>query len=112
MIFSFLKDTDFTSGLKVEKMLETNASKEIRICMPQESTMKEHSAPGEITIMVLEGEVKIDSNKQSVTLKNGELVYFEARAPHSLHALKDSVIRLVLSKNDDIKRVESLIKLK
>lgn len=92
-------------------MLETPTSKEIRICMAKGNIMKEHTAPGAITIMVLRGEVAIGSNDKNITMQNGEMIYFDAKAPHSLEAKKESILRLVLSKNDTVQRVQNLLKL-
>ncbi|MDD3466570.1 MAG: hypothetical protein PHE67_05400 [Campylobacterales bacterium] len=59
--------------------------------------------------MVLDGSVNIGSKEGNVTLGAGEAVYFAAYAPHSLEATEDSVIRLSLSKNDSVRRVEGLV---
>lgn len=85
-------------------------SKEIRICMDAGTIMKEHTAPGAITIMVLKGSVHIRSHNEEVTLYEGDMLYFDAKVPHSLKADEQVVIRLVLSKNDSAKRVQTLLK--
>lgn len=105
---AFLKDTRFGEKVQIDKMFETPFSKEIRICMAEGNTMQEHTAPGAITILVLKGKVRIDSLEESTELENGDMVYFDAKVPHSLEALQESVIRLTLSKNDSEKRVFSL----
>ena len=105
---AFLKDTRFGEKVQIDKMFETPFSKEIRICMAKGNTMKEHTAPGAITILVLEGTVRINSLQESAELKSGDMVYFDAKIPHSLIALDKSVVRLTLSKNDSEQRVFSL----
>lgn len=105
---AFLKDTRFGEKVQIDKMFETPFSKEIRICMAEGNTMQEHTAPGAITILVLKGKVRIDSLEESRELESGDMVYFDAKVPHSLEALQESVIRLTLSKNDSEKRVFSL----
>jgi quercetin dioxygenase-like cupin family protein len=106
---AYLKNTRFSDKPQVDLMLETPSAKEIRICMQKGNTMAEHTAPGAIVIMLLSGKVDIGSANGNVQLESGEIVSFEARVPHSLEALEDSVIRLTLSKNDSIKRVEGLV---
>jgi quercetin dioxygenase-like cupin family protein len=89
-------------------MVETAFSKEIRICMAAGNIMREHKAPGAITIMVITGQVRIESLQESIELKNAEMLSFDANVLHSLEALEESVVRLTLSKNDSEKRVFSL----
>lgn len=90
-------------------MLETNSSKEIRICMQNGNTMLEHSAPAPITIMILQGDITIGSNGDNIVLTDGEMICFDAKIPHSLYANQDSIVRLVLSKNDTFARVKNVL---
>ncbi|HOI84349.1 MAG TPA: cupin domain-containing protein [Campylobacterales bacterium] len=106
---AFFKDTRFADKPQIDLMLDAPNSKEIRICMQKGNRMEEHTAPGAIVIMVLDGSVNIGSKEGNVTLGTGEAVYFAAYAPHSLEATEDSVIRLSLSKNDSVRRVEGLV---
>ncbi|MBN2721815.1 MAG: cupin domain-containing protein [Campylobacterales bacterium] len=108
---SFFENIYFDATPQITKMLETPTSKEIRICMAKGNIMKEHTAPGAITIMVLSGEVNIGSNDKNITVQDGEMIYFDAKVPHSLEAKEESIIRLTLSKNDTAQRVLNLAKL-
>ena len=105
---AFLHAPRFGSRVQIDKMLETPFSIEIRICMAKGNIMKEHTAQGAITVMVLAGNITMASGNDTLTLESGEMVYFDANVPHSLEAKEDSVIRLTLSKNDSVKRVISL----
>lgn len=107
---SFLKEPRFADKPQIDLMMENENGKEIRICMQKGNVMAEHTAPGAIVIMVLSGVVDIGSAEGDVRLGAGEAVYFSARAPHSLRAQEDSVVRLSLSKIDSVERVESLTK--
>jgi quercetin dioxygenase-like cupin family protein len=71
--------------------------------------MREHTAPGAIMIMVLEGSVSISSLEESVILSAGDMIGFTSNIPHSLEAYAQSVIRLSLSKNDTFKRVVGVL---
>lgn len=106
---SFLENKRFGAKPQIEMMFETAISKEIRICMGAGNIMREHSAPGAITIMVLEGRVFITSLGDEIECVGGSMVYFEAKVPHSLQAHEESVIRLSLSKQDSIHRVWSVL---
>lgn len=106
---SFLSDLHFDSKPQIKVMMELPSSKEIRICMQKGNTMKEHTAPGGITIMVIKGYVLITSEGKEITLNDGDMVYFGAKVPHSLDAREESVVRLILSKNDSASRVQNLV---
>lgn len=105
---AYFENPRFGEKVQIDKTMETPFSKEIRICMAVGNVMKEHTAPGAITIMVLTGRVTITSMDDTVELIDGEMVCFDANVPHSLEAHEQSVIRLTLSKNDSVKRVISL----
>jgi quercetin dioxygenase-like cupin family protein len=106
---AFLEKTRFGEKVQIDRMTETPFSKEIRICMARGNVMKEHAAPGAITIMVLKGRVTVASGSGSGELGSGDMVCFDANVPHSLEAHEESVIRLTLSKNDSAGRVISLV---
>lgn len=107
---SFLENLHFDTTPQITKLLETPTSKEIRLCMAKGNSMKEHTAPYPITIMVLQGEVSIGSKDENIVLCDGEMVSFDAKVPHSLSALKESILRLALSKNDHISRIHTVLK--
>jgi quercetin dioxygenase-like cupin family protein len=106
---SFLENKHFDNKPQITMMFETPASKEIRICMAEGNVMREHTAPGAIMIMVLDGSVSISSLEESVILNTGDMIGFEAKVPHSLEAHVESVIHLSLSKNDTLKRVVGVL---
>lgn len=108
-MISFLANTRFANKPQIDLMLETSTSKEIRICMDQGNLMHEHTAPGAITIMVLEGAVVIASDERRFILHQGDMLFFDANVPHSLEALARSVVRLSLAKHDTIERVNQLL---
>lgn len=108
-MIAFLENKRYESKAQIDMMLETPSSKEIRICMAEGNVMREHTAPGAIMIMVLEGSVSIASLENNTLLKTGDMIFFEAQIPHSLEAHEDSVLRLSLSKNDTFKRVVGVL---
>ncbi|AQW87301.1 hypothetical protein CPIN18021_0462 [Campylobacter pinnipediorum subsp. caledonicus] len=93
------------SDIDVVKMLETKDTKEIRICMQNGSIMKEHQAPAPISIQVLKGKITLGVESEKFELSELEMIALNANMKHSLTALQDSIIRLSLSKNDDVSRV-------
>jgi quercetin dioxygenase-like cupin family protein len=106
---SFMDKLSFSDKPVITLMGETSHSKEIRICMAKGNMMKEHTAPGAITIMLLRGKLLMGSQGEELILEEGEMVCFEPKVPHSLEALEECVVRLVLAKYDSIERIKKVI---
>lgn len=102
---------EFGKDVKIKKMLETPSSKEIRIIMPKDSIMKEHKAPGDIVVQVLEGKIWFEVEGRREEFKKGDMLALDANIPHSLGGLEDSILRLSLSKNDSVNRVKGVLKI-
>lgn len=96
---------DKFDGIKVVKLFEGSGSKEIRINLQKGSMMKEHQAPGAIMVQVLSGKIEFSVGSDVEILNELDMVTLEANVPHALNALEDSIVRLSLSKNDDVSRV-------
>ena len=56
-------------------------------------------------MQVLRGKIDFSVGNDKVVLNELDMVTLEANIPHALVALEDSVVRLSLSKNDDVGRV-------
>ena len=109
-IESFNQNLDFNNKKIVTKViLETTFSKEIRILLKQGQSMKEHKAPFPIIVHILDGEVNFGVQGVINSLKKGDIITLIANIPHDLTAMKDSIVRLTLSKLDKTERVEKLI---
>lgn len=108
----WLEDIDFSKGLKIKALIDTDFAKEVRITMPKQETMKEHKAPGAIKVQVLLGKIWFEVDGQKQNLQKGDMICLDAQIPHSLGGLENSIIRLSLSKIDNIARVKNLVRLK
>lgn len=93
----------------VTVMMETETSKEIRIVFRKGQVMKEHKAGFPITVEVHQGTIAFGANGEKMTLKAGDLIYLDANVPHDLLAEEDSIVRLTLSKFDQVERVKSVV---
>lgn len=103
------KDEKF-SGVTVTKMHEMNGTKEIRINIEKGAVMKEHQAPGAISVQILRGAIEFGVNGENIVLGELDMITLDANVPHSLLALENSIVRLSLSKNDDVSRVFGVLK--
>ncbi|HET8854416.1 MAG TPA: cupin domain-containing protein [Salinimicrobium sp.] len=94
----------------VEVLLETDASKEIRMAFKAGQGLKEHKTPFPIVVEVFDGAIDFGVNGQNQTLKKGDLIALEGNMPHDLKAREDSTVRLSLTKADKAKRVIDVAK--
>ena len=103
---SFNQNLDFNEDrIVTQVILETSFSKEIRILLKSGQTMKEHQAPFPIIVHVLEGKIDFGIEGKTMPLEKGDIITLEGGISHDLTAKEDSMVRLSLSKHDDVSRV-------
>ena len=108
-IASIQQDLEFNPDKPaVTLLMETDASKELRIAMLKNQVMKEHKTPFPITVEICQGEVDFGVAGNVHRCKKGDLLALEGNVPHDLVALSDTVIRLSLSKKDTVSRVKGV----
>ena len=106
---SFLSNIEWnTDKPAIAVLVETSATKEIRIAMKEGQFMKEHKAPFAIIVQVVKGSIKFGVEKEELHLNYGDLIGLEANVPHDLFANEDSIVRLSLSKMDTLERVKNV----
>lgn len=110
-IASFGRDIIFNDNkIATQIILETTFSKEIQILLKQGQLMKEHKAPSPIIVHILEGKIDFGVTGTVHNLIKNDIITLETDVPHDLTAIEDSVVRLTLSKKDNIERVQEVIK--
>jgi quercetin dioxygenase-like cupin family protein len=57
------------------------------------ATMAEHDNPGEATLIVIDGRVRVDADGETWEARTGDLLEIP-QSRHSLHALEDSAVLL------------------
>ncbi|WP_122874131.1 cupin domain-containing protein [Campylobacter showae] len=97
-------------GVTIAKLFDGPHSKEIRINLEKGAQMKEHKAPGAIMVQVLSGKIDFSVGENSVILDTLDMITLEPNVVHALAALENSIVRLSLSKNDDVSRVFRVLK--
>lgn len=93
----------------IQVLMETDSSKEIRILFKKGQSMREHKTGFPITIEIHQGKILLGVNGKKMNLESGDLIYLDANVPHDLFANEDSIVRLTLSKFDQVERVERVI---
>jgi quercetin dioxygenase-like cupin family protein len=61
------------------------------------SGMSEHENPGEATVQVISGRVRLDAGADQWEARQGDLLFMPP-GRHSLHALEDAVVLLTVAK--------------
>ncbi len=101
---------DVFNGITIAKLFDGPHSKEIRINLEKGAQMKEHKAPGAIMVQVLSGKIEFGVSDENVILNALDMITLEPNVIHALTALENSIVRLSLSKNDDVSRVFRVLK--
>ena len=77
-------------------ILKADQLEVVHIVLGAGKQLREHSAPGEITVQCIEGRVVFTCHGKSPELLPGDLLYLNASEPHSLAAREDSVLLVTL----------------
>lgn len=62
----------------------------VRLVLPAGSRLREHSAPGEITVLCIEGRILFGTPAGEQVLEAGDLIHLPRGEPHHLSALVDA----------------------
>jgi quercetin dioxygenase-like cupin family protein len=78
-------------------VFKTNSLRIVLIALHEGAEMARHIADGIISVQVLEGEIKFNTDLQSVQLSKGQMLTLHERIPHSVLALKETIFLLTLA---------------
>lgn len=107
---SILKDIVFKEkGAAISVLFETDFTKEIRIAMKAGQEMKEHKTPFPIVVQLVEGKIDFTVSGEVLNLAKGDLIALDGGVPHSLDAIEESIVRLTLTKADQVDRVKKVV---
>lgn len=96
--------------VKINVLIDDERGKEIQILLAKDSIMREHKAPFDIHIQVLSGKIWFEVQNQRIELNTLDMISLKADISHSLGGLEDSIVRLSLSKSDNIQRINTILK--
>ncbi len=108
---SLLKDIEYGDDKpKVSLLFESDFTKEIRIVFRAGQTMAAHQTSHPITVEIVDGILDFGVASEKHRLGRGDLIALPPNVPHDLHALTDCVVRLTLTRQDQVQRVVNVIK--
>ena len=78
-------------------IFKTTALRLVLIALHPGAELKTHTAPGVITVQVLEGKIRFTTEQQTAELAQEQMLTLHAGIPHSVLALEESVFLLTLA---------------
>jgi len=78
------------SGATTTAILKAEQLEVMRVVLPAGKEMREHSAPGEITVQCLEGRIEFRTPETTHLLAAGDFLHLRRQQPHALKALEDA----------------------
>lgn len=78
-------------------VFKTNGLRIVLLALHEGAEMARHTAEGIISVQVLEGKMKFNTDKQSVELSKGQILALHEQIPHSVLAIKETIFLLTLT---------------
>lgn len=69
----------------------------VLIALHKNGDLPKHTAPGMISVQVLEGYIRFSTEEKAVDLAQGQLVTLKEHIPHDVLALEESLILLTIA---------------
>ena len=86
-----------TSAKNAMTIYKNDSMRIVLIALHKDAVLKKHTAEGNISVQVMEGEIKFNTDADSVTLEKGGMVALHNGLAHSVEAVKESVFLLTLA---------------
>ncbi len=78
-------------------LYKTDTMRMVLLALHQGAVLKEHTAPGNISVQVLEGHISFKAEGYEEKVVEGQIVTLHAKIPHSVTAHEESVFLLTIS---------------
>ncbi len=99
---------EFSKTIKSEKawkekdrnaitVYKTDGMRIVLIALHKGAILEKHTANGNISVQVLDGEIKFSTDDQTVTLKEGQALALHKNIPHEVTAIKEAIFLLTLN---------------
>jgi quercetin dioxygenase-like cupin family protein len=67
------------------------------IALHEDAVMEKHTTNGIVSVQLLDGEINFNVNNESFLLKPGQIIALHRNVPHSVAAIKESVLLLTVA---------------
>ncbi len=84
------------AGARTTAVLKAEQLEVVRLVLHAGKGLREHQAPGEITVQCLEGDVEFRTPEAAHRLRAGDFIHLRCAEPHSLLALTDSSVLVTI----------------
>ena len=78
-------------------LLKTDSLRVIFRSFSAGASLPTHTAPGPITVQVLDGHIEFTAGTQTTPVRKGEVLALESGLPHSVRALSNSAILITVA---------------
>ena len=95
-VVSVLPFGDRLSDVRTTAIIKADQLELVRIVLPAGKGLRQHSAPGEITVQCIEGLIEFDTPEGRHVLEAGDLIHLRPNELHALNAVVDSSALLTL----------------
>ena len=80
----------------IQPVLDNGVSKVVQFSFPKGKVLEKHKTTSDILVFVLKGQVYFRTDEETL-LKEGDMLSLEKNIEHSIEALEDSLVTLVLT---------------
>jgi len=77
-------------------LMKTQDMEVIRMVIPKEKDITEHSVDGQISVQCLEGKAEFGVEGEQHVLTSGDWLYLSRNQPHSIRAIRDSILLVTI----------------
>lgn len=84
------------AGSATKAILKGKQLEVIRLVLHAGKSLREHQAPGEITVLCIEGSVEFSTPDQNMILNKDDFLHLDAKVPHALKAITDTSLLLTI----------------
>lgn len=81
--------------LQIRKLHKTNTVEVLAISLEKGFIFPEHTAPADVLLIVLEGEIDFHIHDESYSIREKQRFTFEADTPHWVAATKDATFLII-----------------
>lgn len=81
---------------KTTAIIKAEQLEVVRLVLHAGKALHEHQAPGEITVLCIEGSVEFSTPEKSVILNKDDFLHLGAKVPHALKAVTDCSILVTI----------------